>query len=178
MELVVRQPDPGGRRERYVIDDDAWLRAWQPTPAHTPRSRLPHSGASQIFGTDTTAGTRLGTMGQFFARLSEQMSGSALTETAVYDALTVLAALVHADRPLTLGILATALDWPRRPRHRRPGRDPTTTSPRRSPRPEVHRAPDVHPHHETGPPQPGATRSTRPVSRANNASMPVSGRGR
>jgi hypothetical protein len=31
----------------------------------------------------------------------------------VYDALTVLAALVHAGRPLTLGTLATALDWPR-----------------------------------------------------------------
>src|SRR5262249_16061804 len=60
-----------------------------------------------------TAGTRLGKMGQFFARLSEQMSSSTLAEPVVYDALTVLAALVHAGRPLTLGTLVTALDWPR-----------------------------------------------------------------
>ncbi|WP_433608139.1 hypothetical protein ACQP2P_34645 [Dactylosporangium sp. CA-139114] len=31
----------------------------------------------------------------------------------MYDALSVLAALVHAGRPLTLPTLATALDWPR-----------------------------------------------------------------
>ncbi|WSV51652.1 helix-turn-helix domain-containing protein [Streptomyces decoyicus] len=113
MELVARQPEPGGRRERYVVDDDAWLRAWQAdTGAHADIATAAQRGI-EIFGTETTAGARLGTMGRFFARLSEQMSGSALTETAVYDALTVLAALVHADRPLTPGILATALDWPR-----------------------------------------------------------------
>jgi hypothetical protein len=41
------------------------------------------------------------------------MSGSTLAETAAYDALTVIAALVHAGRPLTLDTLAAALDWPR-----------------------------------------------------------------
>ncbi|WP_158886025.1 MarR family transcriptional regulator [Amycolatopsis anabasis] len=113
MELVVRQPDPGGRRERYLIDDDVWLRAWQAdTGAHGEIATAAQWG-SEIFGTDTTAGARLGRMGQFFSRLSEQMSGSTLTETAVYDALTVLAALVHAGRPLTLDTLATALGWPR-----------------------------------------------------------------
>ncbi|WP_458090663.1 helix-turn-helix domain-containing protein [Streptomyces malaysiensis] len=112
MELVVRRPDPGGRRERYVIDDDGWLRAWQAdTGAHSKIATAARRGV-EIFGTDTTAGIRLGAMGRFFAWLSEQMSGSTLTEAAVYDALTVLAALVHADRPLTLGTLATALDWP------------------------------------------------------------------
>ncbi|MFD8097699.1 GbsR/MarR family transcriptional regulator [Streptomyces malaysiensis] len=112
MELVVRQPDPGGRRERYVIDDDAWLRAWQAdTGTHSKIATAAQRGI-EIFGADTTAGTRLGAMGQFFAWLSEQMSGSTLTETTVYDALTVLAALVHAGRPLTLGTLATALGWP------------------------------------------------------------------
>ncbi|MFC5246708.1 helix-turn-helix domain-containing protein [Streptomyces nigrescens] len=113
MELMRRRPDPGGRRERYVIDDDAWLRAWQAdTSAHADIADAAQRGI-EIFGAGTTAGARLGTMGRFFARLSEQMSGSALAETAVYDALTVLAALVHADRPLTRGALATALDWPR-----------------------------------------------------------------
>jgi hypothetical protein len=113
MELVVRRTDPGGRRERYVIDDDVWLRAWQAdTGAHREIAAATQQGI-EIFGAETTAGTRLSKMGQFFGRLSQQMSGSNLTDTAVYDALTVLAALVHARRPLTLGTLATALDWPR-----------------------------------------------------------------
>jgi Helix-turn-helix domain/MarR family len=113
MELVVRQADSGGRRERYVIDDDVWLRAWQAdTSAHGEIAAAAQRGI-KIFGADTTAGARLGKMGRFFARLSEQMSGSTLTETVVYDALTVLAALVHAGRPLPLGTLATALGWPR-----------------------------------------------------------------
>ncbi|GLY65057.1 MarR family transcriptional regulator [Amycolatopsis taiwanensis] len=113
MELVVRQPDSGGRRERYLIDDDVWLRAWQAdTGAHGEIATAARRGIA-IFGADTTAGARLGKMGQFFARLSEQMSGSSLAETVVYDALTVLAALVHASRPLTLNTLATALGWSR-----------------------------------------------------------------
>ncbi|MET8340139.1 hypothetical protein ABZV22_41010, partial [Streptosporangium canum] len=35
-----------------------------------------------------------------------------LTDAVVRDALTVLAALVYAARPLTVDDLATALDWP------------------------------------------------------------------
>ncbi|MEV6138965.1 helix-turn-helix domain-containing protein [Nocardia sp. NPDC051990] len=113
MKLVLRQPDSGGRRERYVIDDDVWLQAWQAdTGAHREIATAAQQGI-EIFGADTTAGARLDTMGQFFGRLSEQMSGSSLAETVVYDALTVIAALVHAGRPLTLDTLATALDWPR-----------------------------------------------------------------
>ncbi len=113
MDLVVRRPDPGGRRERYVIDDDVWLRAWQAdTGAHGEIATAARRGI-EIFGVDTTAGARLGRMGEFFARLSEHMSGSTLVDAVVYDALTVLAALVHAGRPLTLGTLAAALDWPR-----------------------------------------------------------------
>ncbi|MEV6930289.1 helix-turn-helix domain-containing protein [Dactylosporangium sp. NPDC051485] len=113
MALAVRQPAPGGRRERYRIDDDVWLRAWQAdTGAHREIAVAAQRGI-KIFGAGTTAGTRLGRMGQFFARLSEQMGGSTLAEPVGYDALTVLAALVHAGRPLTLDTLATALDWPR-----------------------------------------------------------------
>jgi DNA-binding transcriptional ArsR family regulator len=113
MELVVRQPDPGGRRERYRVDDDVWLRAWQAdTDAHGELATAARRGV-EIFGADTTAGTRLGAMAGFFARLSEQMSGTSLTEPVVQDALTVVAALIHARGPLTLDMLATALDWPR-----------------------------------------------------------------
>jgi DNA-binding IclR family transcriptional regulator len=111
MKLVVRQTDPGGRRDRYGIDDDVWLRAWQAdTGAHGEVATAARQGV-EIFGAGTIAGARLGRMGQFFAGLSEQMSGSSLAEPVVHDALTVLAALAHAGRPLTAGELATALGW-------------------------------------------------------------------
>ena len=112
MDLVVRQSDPGTRRERYMIDEDVWIRAWQAdTGAHGEVAAAAQRGV-EIFGADTAAGARLGNMGQFFAKLSERMSNSALAEPSAYDALTVLAALMHAGRPLTVGALATALDWP------------------------------------------------------------------
>ncbi|MFF1614397.1 helix-turn-helix domain-containing protein [Amycolatopsis sp. NPDC058278] len=113
MELVGRRPDPGGRRERYTIDDDVWLRAWQAdTGAHGRIAAVARRGIG-IFGPDTTAGSRLASMGRFFGRLSEQMDGSTLAEEAGYDALTVVAALVHARRPLAVAELAAALCWPR-----------------------------------------------------------------
>jgi hypothetical protein len=113
MELVARRPDAGARRERYVIDDDVWLRAWQAdTGAHGELAAAAQRGI-EIFGAGTTAGRRLGKMGRFFARLSEQMSGSTVADSVVDDALTVVAALAHAGRPLGAGTLATALDWPR-----------------------------------------------------------------
>ncbi|HET6707152.1 GbsR/MarR family transcriptional regulator [Amycolatopsis sp.] len=112
MELVARGPDRAGRRERYTIDDDVWLRAWQAdTGAHGRIAAVAQRGVG-IFGPDTTAGTRLASMGRFFGRLSEQMGGSTLAEAAGYDALTVVAALGHAGRPMTVTELATALGWP------------------------------------------------------------------
>ncbi|WP_410597610.1 helix-turn-helix domain-containing protein [Amycolatopsis sp. lyj-23] len=112
MELLGRRPDPGGRRERYTIDDDVWLRAWQAdTGAHGRIAAVAQRGV-ELFGADTPAGARLADMGRFFGRLSEQMGGSTVAEAVGYDALTVLAALVHAARPLTAAELATALGWP------------------------------------------------------------------
>ncbi|MBC9713609.1 helix-turn-helix domain-containing protein [Streptomyces sp. TRM66268-LWL] len=111
MELVVRGADFGGRRERYVIDDEVWLRAWQTdTGAHGEIATATRRGI-EIFGAESVAGGRLERMGLFFARLSEQMSGSTLADPVVEDALTVLAALVDAARPLTTGALSAALGW-------------------------------------------------------------------
>ncbi|UGT57118.1 GbsR/MarR family transcriptional regulator [Nocardia asteroides] len=113
MELVRRQPDSVGRRERYRVDDGVWLRAWQAdTGAHGEIATAAQRGI-EIFGADTTAGTRLTEMGRFFARLSAQMGGSDLADGAADDALTVLAALVHAGRPRTIDALSLALAWPR-----------------------------------------------------------------
>ena len=60
MDLVVRRPDPGRRRERYVIVDDVWLRAWRTdTGAHAEVADAAQRG-TEIFGAGTPAGTRLG----------------------------------------------------------------------------------------------------------------------
>ncbi|GFJ93726.1 GbsR/MarR family transcriptional regulator [Phytohabitans rumicis] len=114
MELVVRGPDAGSRRERYVIVDDVWLRAWRAdTGAHVQVAAAAQRGA-EILGADTPAGARLHKMGQFFAWLSEQMSHSVLADMVVQDAHTVLAALIYAAEPLAADELAAALDWPRK----------------------------------------------------------------
>lgn len=112
MALVTRHPDPGARRDRYTVDDDVWLQAWQSdTGAHGRVAAAAEDGAD-LFGPTTIAGTRLRAMSQFFTRLSEQMHGSTLDHALVHDATTVLAALAHAARPLTLDALASALGWP------------------------------------------------------------------
>jgi DNA-binding MarR family transcriptional regulator len=113
VDLVVRQPDPGRRRERYVIVDEVWLRAWRADTSAHGEIATAAQGGIELFGAETTAGIRLAKMGQFFAWLSQQMNGSPLAKPVMYDALTVIAALTHAGRPLTVGTLTTALDWPR-----------------------------------------------------------------
>ncbi|GLZ00450.1 helix-turn-helix domain-containing protein [Actinoplanes sp. NBRC 103695] len=110
MDMLVRTPDAGSRRERYVVADDLWQRAWKTdTTAHADVAAAAQRGA-RILGARTPAGQRLRRMGEFFGWLSEQMHESEVVEP---DALTVLAALVHAARPLCAGELATGLDWPR-----------------------------------------------------------------
>ncbi len=112
MALVVRRADQGTRRERYVIDDDVWLRAWHAdTGAHGELAAQARRGV-EIFGADTVIGARLGRMSEFFAKISGHMRGDANAEPSVRDALTVIAALAHAARPLTASALAAALDWP------------------------------------------------------------------
>jgi DNA-binding transcriptional regulator GbsR (MarR family) len=112
MELVMRSPDPGRRRERYIIVDDVWLRAWRAdTGAHAKIADAAKRG-TEIFGADTPTGTRLAKMGQFFGWLTGQMSASSLGDATAHDALTVLAALVYTTRPLTADELAESLNWP------------------------------------------------------------------
>ncbi|GHE30812.1 hypothetical protein GCM10017673_36950 [Streptosporangium violaceochromogenes] len=112
MKLAGRRSDPGRRRERYVVDDDVWLRAWRAdTGKHTEVAKAARRGV-EIFGSGTPAGVRLDRMGLFFARLGEHMGDSGFADVVVRDALTVLAALVYASRPLTADELAAALGRP------------------------------------------------------------------
>lgn len=117
LELVRRERASIGRRERYIVDDYVWLRAWG---ASSRKNALWSNAARQgsaILGAATPAGVRVRVMGQFFAQLSEDMAGgSSISDgpaaAVIADALTVLAALAHARAPLTVAQLAAALGWP------------------------------------------------------------------
>jgi DNA-binding transcriptional regulator GbsR (MarR family) len=111
LEMIRRERDPRRRRERYVIDDDVWLRAWAVSAKTNGMWADTAKRGAEIFDVATPAGARLSHMGEFLARLSDDMTGG-LTEAAAGDALTVLAALVHAAEPLTADELAAALGWP------------------------------------------------------------------
>lgn len=114
MDLVIRRSDAGTRRERYLVDDEVWLRAWRTdTGVHEQVADAARRGV-EIFGSGTPAGRRLGRMGEFFGWLGRQMRGSGPGEPEVLDALTALAALSYAGRPLAADDLATALGWSRR----------------------------------------------------------------
>jgi Helix-turn-helix domain/MarR family len=112
LDLVRRERDPWRRRERYVIDDDLWLRTWMTdAQRHAAWADTAQQGAT-IFGAATPAGARLDHMAQFFAQLANDMAGGPITAAAADDVLTVLAALVYASAPLTVDQLAAALGWP------------------------------------------------------------------
>lgn len=111
MNLIVRTPDPGSRRERYAVIDEVWLRAWRTdTSAHAAVAAAAQRGRD-ILGAHTSAGARLANMGAFFARLSGQMSGAGLADEVLQDAVAVLANLVHSIGPLAVDELAAALGW-------------------------------------------------------------------
>ena len=110
LEVVSRHREPRARHENYFIAEDVWLRAWQASArTNAAWARLATEGA-ELFGTDTPIGARLLQMAGFFTQLSDDMSGGP-TGPAADNAATILAALIHADRPLTANQLATALDW-------------------------------------------------------------------
>ncbi|MFE6402321.1 GbsR/MarR family transcriptional regulator [Streptomyces alboflavus] len=110
LDVLRRERRASGRREAYVIDDDVWLRTWLTSArTHAMMADTAQAGAD-ILDPGTPAGARLDHMRQFFTSLSDDMAGGT-TADAFADALTVLAALVHAEAPLTAGQLATALDW-------------------------------------------------------------------
>jgi DNA-binding transcriptional ArsR family regulator len=111
LELVRRERNARGRRERYVVHDDLWIRSWMASARRNVAWADAAQHGAEILGATTPAGARLTDMGRFFAQLaSDMISGS--TGTPVDDALTVLAAIVHASAPLDPDQLAAALGWP------------------------------------------------------------------
>lgn len=112
LELVRREPDPGKRHEHYLIAEDIWIQAWRTSArANANWAGTARKGAD-LFNPATPAGERLERMSQFFQQLSDDMSGLGPDPEVAEDTATILAALVHAHRPLTTDELATALAWP------------------------------------------------------------------
>jgi DNA-binding MarR family transcriptional regulator len=112
LELVRREPDPAKRHEHYLIAEDIWVQAWRTSArANANWAGVAGKGA-ELFDPATPAGERLDRMSQFFRQLSDDMSGLGPDPELAEDAATILAALVHAARPLTADRLATALGWP------------------------------------------------------------------
>ncbi|MEV0585211.1 helix-turn-helix domain-containing protein [Nonomuraea sp. NPDC050310] len=111
MDLVGRRLDPSGRREQYFIDDDVWFRAWRSdTGAHAEVAEAARRGI-ELLGPGSAAAERLERMRGFFGRLSDHMGDGGVTAAVAGDALTMVAALVHAGAPRTEADLAQALGW-------------------------------------------------------------------
>jgi hypothetical protein len=107
LELVRRERT--GRHERYLIDDDLWLRTWLTSAKTNAALAETAQRGVETFTAGTPTGARLDHMRRFFAQLSEDMAGG---PKGVDDVLTVAAALVHAARPRTAAQVAVALGWP------------------------------------------------------------------
>ncbi|MFH8612147.1 MarR family transcriptional regulator [Streptomyces sp. NPDC018029] len=111
LDILTREHEPGRRRERYVIDDGVWLRAWLTSAEQNAVWAETAQEGAELFGPWTPTGARLEVMHRFFAQAHQDMTGPSAT-AFLDDALTVLAALLHAARPLTTDELAAALGWP------------------------------------------------------------------
>ncbi|MFF7940810.1 helix-turn-helix domain-containing protein [Nocardia gamkensis] len=83
--LIRRERDGARRRERYVIDDDAWVRA---TLASAQQIRDLAEAARQgiaVFGATTAAGSRLHTMSEFLEFVGHDMVASAERWREIFD---------------------------------------------------------------------------------------------
>ncbi|WTL22863.1 helix-turn-helix domain-containing protein [Streptomyces sp. NBC_01506] len=107
LEMVRRERGPR-RRERYVVDDDVWVRAWTRDTRSTANWAETARQGAGLVGESTPAGVRLDRMSQFFATLHDEMAPG---PGGVDDALTVLAAVAHVGVPVDARLLATGLGW-------------------------------------------------------------------
>jgi len=72
-ELVRRERDTRGRRDRYVIDDDLWYRSWLASARMNVTLADAVRHGAQVLGTTTPAGARLEDMGQFLRQVGHHM---------------------------------------------------------------------------------------------------------
>ncbi|MFJ7156496.1 MarR family transcriptional regulator [Streptomyces sp. NPDC101118] len=72
-ELVRRERDPRTRRDRYVIDADAWFRGWMASARQNTALAEFARGGAESLGADSGAGARLGEIGDFFDHVGRAM---------------------------------------------------------------------------------------------------------
>lgn len=73
LDLIRRERDPERRRERYVVDEDLWLRNWRTSvQQHVELAELAQRAAG-LLGPDTAAGARMHSAHQMFHFLSHDM---------------------------------------------------------------------------------------------------------
>ncbi|WP_101785940.1 GbsR/MarR family transcriptional regulator [Nonomuraea indica] len=72
-ELIRRERDPRRRRDRYVIDADAWFRGWMASARQNAMLADFARQGARTLGATTPAGTRLRDIGQFFDRVGQAM---------------------------------------------------------------------------------------------------------
>ncbi|MEV0611860.1 MarR family transcriptional regulator [Nonomuraea sp. NPDC050404] len=63
--LLKRERTPGGRRERYVVDDDLWVRSTLAALQMNETLAEASQRAAQVLGTATPAGARFGDAAEF-----------------------------------------------------------------------------------------------------------------
>jgi Helix-turn-helix domain/MarR family len=71
--FVQRRRDPGGRRERYVLDGDMWAGVWVARTEAMARWAAVATGAADVLGRGTPAGDRFAEMGRFIGFLHAEM---------------------------------------------------------------------------------------------------------
>ncbi|MGW6392269.1 MarR family transcriptional regulator [Streptomyces sp. NPDC055103] len=72
-ELIRRERDTGRRRDRYVIDADAWFRGWMASARQNTMLADFALHGSQVLGATTPAGTRMQEIGHFFVHVGRTM---------------------------------------------------------------------------------------------------------
>ncbi|MEV4892468.1 MarR family transcriptional regulator [Nonomuraea sp. NPDC055795] len=72
-ELIRRERDPRRRRDRYIIDADAWFRGWTASARQNILLADFARDGAQVLGDTTPAGTRLQDIGQFFGHVGQAM---------------------------------------------------------------------------------------------------------
>ncbi|WP_327739088.1 helix-turn-helix domain-containing protein [Streptomyces nojiriensis] len=72
-ELIRRERDPGRRRDRYVIDADAWFRGWMASARQNAMLADFTLRSAQVLGATTPAGTRMQDIGHFFEHVGRTM---------------------------------------------------------------------------------------------------------
>ncbi|GGU92274.1 MarR family transcriptional regulator [Streptomyces albospinus] len=76
-ELICRERDPRRRRDRYVIDADAWFRGWMASARQNAALADFARGGARTLGTASPAGARLHDIGEFFEHVGRAMRQAA-----------------------------------------------------------------------------------------------------